>query len=851
MPTTEKQVGRLRFADWEVLPVEGKLFVRGVETPIKARAFGLLMKLVENPGQVISRETLFTSVWQGRVVEDGNLSVQISALRKLLGADTIRTIPGLGYCFSATAIEAMPPVAPAVMPPPAAPTRPHSGHGNLPLRLPELIGREKDLADLAALVQCHRVISIAGAGGIGKTQLALATAQRLRAGYPGGVWVVELAPLTDPGLIPAAVAQALGLRLPGMRSAQDEAIDALPDSALLVLDNCEHLVAAVCGFVKALLERGTAVTVLVTSQELLKLPDEQVYRLAPLSVPAEGSDLPVMAYGSVQLLAARVGALDHRFIIDDANAADAALVCRRLDGLPLAIELAAARIPLLGLAGVRERLDESLCLLTGGSRAGLPRHRTMRKTLEWSHGLLESHQSVSFRRLGVFTGSFGMEQAERVLEDLETSDATALDLLGVLVDKSLVLLDAQHDTVPRPWPRYRMLESAREYALELLDVAGETPQVRRRHTMALNERFIESQRRQWIDPSQLRLQEYLPDLDNVRTALNWAQHGDPALHGSLFGAAAWLFSASGHVAEARLHGRIALSRAKSTLSVTSRARMHQELAALLHDDSGPRKLRAARCAVALRRRQDDSAALYSALGRLAISAALCDDCPSAEAAVAEMGTLYRPDWPRMARWDLLNARDFVANLAGRLEEGMALAREQMDLAKSAGDTFKMMFAMVAREQCTATTGDYASAVEQGRELVELARRERYVEKLHVYLANLATSLMMDGQLDEALVIAREAAVLDTRNGSLWQSLDMLAMLAFRRGRVEEAARILGRAEAANAWRGTSFREPVESNVREALLSALGDQLAAARVAQLLDEGAALSDTDAAELALRP
>lgn len=844
MDASARQGKPLRFANWEVRPQEGKLLVLGEPVKVGPRAFTLLLKLIEQSGRVVTRDELL-ACWPRKAVEDGNLSVQVSSLRKLIGDDAIMTIPGIGYRFCAVP-EELP--APPVLPEPVAPAPAASAAtGNLPPNIPVLIGRDGDVDELAALVRNRRVVSVVGAGGIGKTRLAGAVAQRLRHHFRDGAWLVELAPVSNPELLPVAVAQALGTRLPGKRPARDEVVEAMPGGALIVLDNCEHLVEAVSLFVQALLAH-TGAHVLVTSQELLKFPEEHVYRLAPLSVPMEGDGMPIVDHGAVKLLAARIAAQKSDFKLDDSNAEDAAEVCRRLDGLPLAIELAAAAVPLVGLAGVRKRLSERLRLLTGGARTGLPRHRTLREALAWSHSLLGEGERAAFRRLGVFVGSFGMEQAEGVLSDMEGGEGCgegALQLLGLLVDKSLVVVDG---TDP---PRYRLLESARAYALEMLQAAGETSRTSLRHAQVMIELFESPMARPWSLPSQQRLQFLLPDLGNVRAAIAWADHGDPTLHAALAGAAAWLFGASGQGVEGRRLCRGALLRTQPRMPASARARLHHELSVLLHDDPGMHKLRAARRAVALYRRLDDRAALYSALGRLAISAALCEQEEAAERAVQEMAGLWQPRWPRLARWDLLNARDFVANLAGRVDEGMALAEEQMKLAVAEGDTFKTLFAMLAREQCTATRGDYASAVAQGRELVAMARRERYAEKLHVYIDNLATALVMDGQVDQALEVAREAVVLDIRNESLWLALDMLAMLAFKRGRIAEAALIFGRADAANAsWRSKDFREPVEGNVRDDLWAALKAALSADELERYLVQGAALSDEEAAELAVR-
>jgi predicted ATPase/DNA-binding winged helix-turn-helix (wHTH) protein len=832
----------LRFDGWELRPIERRLTVRGAPAQIGSRAFDVLLALIDRTGVVVRRDDLLDAAWPGLVVEENNLSVQIAALRKVLGPRVIATIPGIGYRFSATPEEV--PLASTAPNPIAAAPQSHLIDGNLPAVLSELIGREDDISELAALVRQHRVVSTVGAGGIGKTRLALAVAQRMRDEYQGGVWLVELAPLGDASLLPSAVAQALGIRLPGQKPTQDELFEALGGSTiLLVLDNCEHIVDAASAFVRALVEATRATSVLATSQELLKIPEENVYRVAPLSVPLNGDLSAVTDHGALKLLETRVRALDRRFKIDVHNAADAVEVCRRLDGLPLAIELAAARVPLLGLSGVRERLDERFRMLVGGARAGLLRHRTLRETLAWSHALLSKGECAIFRRAGVFAGGFSIHLAQRVLGDADTDDWSVLELLGGLVDKSLVVVDA---TDP---PRYRLLESARVYATEMLHDSGETQETRLKHAQAMKEHFESAGQLQWHLPSQVRLERFLPELDNARAALDWAGHADVQLYASLSGALAWLFGYSGQGVEGQIHCRRALELIDTDTCPLLRAKLLYELSGLLHDSAGNEKLVTAQSAVDLLRVAGDRAMHFSALGRLAISAALCDDRIVGDMAVKEMSAMWDPDWPALAHWELLNARDFVANLFGRLEEGEALAHEQRELAAEIGDSFKTLFAMMALEQCAATRHNYVEAVARGRELVHIARRERYVEKLHVYVANLATALIMANQVEEALPLAREAAAMDMRHGSLWQSLDMLAMLALKRGRPVDAAIVLGRADAANAWRGGDFREPVEREVRNQLQLALRQDLPKAELDQLLDRGAALTDDAAAQIAL--
>jgi len=838
MPTQQQLSARVRFGPHEVLPVERQLRVDGVAAAIGSRAFDVLVTLIERAGRTVTRGELLEAAWPGLVVEENNLSVQIAALRRVLGPQVITTIPGLGYRFSA-ALDGAAQDAPAAAAPAASPRR---APGNVAPFPPDLIGRDAELADLEALLQRHRLVTVSGAGGIGKTRVALAVAARLAPGCGAGAWVVELAPIVDAAQVPAAVAQALGLRLPGVQPPLDELAEALADEPMLVvLDNCEHLVDETSRLAQALLARTRRLRLLATSQELLKLSDEHAYRLPPLSVPASVDDT-MATHGAIRLLVERVRALDPAFALTSSNAADALEVCRRLDGLPLAIELAAARVPLLGLAGVRARLDDRLQMLTSGARGGLHRHRTLRAMLAWSHSLLGPAEAAAFRRAGVFAGSFAIEQAQSVLAGPDDDPWEALDMLGSLVDKSLVVVERSEP------PRYRLLESARAYALEMLRDAGELEAVRRRHAQAYARSFGASLALEWRLASQLRRERFLPDLDNGRSALDWAAHADAGLYIALAGAIAWLFAAAGHPREGLSHCRRALAQAGAATPPRERARLLQEISVHDHGSSGLRKLAAAKQAVRLLRPLGDRAALYSALGRLAISAALSNSGRRGDAATAEMASLLDPAWPALARWDLLNARDYLANHHRRADEAEALAADELTLARVHGDVGKTLFAMLAMEQCVAARGRYGEAVERGRELIALAQRENQVEHLHIYIFNLATALAMDGQLDEALVHARRSAELDARHDSLWKGLDLMALIALRRGRLDDAARIVGRSDAVNAHRDGD-REPVEANVYAMVVDTLAARLPAQRREQLRAQGAMLTDAQASALAL--
>lgn len=518
-----------------------RLLIEGAPTAIGARAFELLLALIERRGRVVTKHELLDLVWPGLVVEENNLQVQISTLRKLLGPQVIATVPGYGYQFTA-ALET--PKGQASPAPTRAASAEQSGGGNLPARRPQLIGRDEDLDQLVEAVRRHALVSVTGAGGIGKTQLALAAAQALTDDFADGVWWVELAATRAPGAVANAIAQALHVSA----AADESALTLLAmvlrrKRALIVLDNCEHLLDAVSEAASRLLTHCASVSLLLTSQEPLKLPEEHVLRLAPLALPAIGAAATSQA-AALRLFIARAIAAEPRLRFDAAALGAAGEICRALDGMPLAIELAAARVPLLGVAGVQQWLNDRFRILTGGARTTLRRHQTLRAALEWSHGLLDENERIVFRRLGVFTGSFSLDYALDVVADARMDRWMAIELLGHLVDKSLLVAELGRV------PRYRLLQTTRAFALEQLAATGEADALQRRHAQALHARLAPRAARYWQQTPE-ELDDSAAELDNLRAALDWAMPGgrDRHLACSLLAVSNWLWHHSGQLRE--------------------------------------------------------------------------------------------------------------------------------------------------------------------------------------------------------------------------------------------------------------------------------------------------------------
>lgn len=367
----------LEFGRFRIVPHRRQFFVDGRAVELGGRAFDTLLILIEGRGTVLSKDELMRQIWPDRVVEENNLEVQISVLRKVFGTDrgVIRTVAGRGYQF--TGDVRMPAHVEAT---PAAP----SLVSNLPAPLSELIGRDVEIREATTLVTRHRFVTLTGPGGIGKTRLGLEVARRLLPTFPDGVFLAELAPLATSDLVPVTVAAVLGLPVTGASVSPDRIGAAIgPRRLLLLLDNCEHLVDAAARFAEAVLRTGTGAAVLSTSREPLRAAGEHVYRVPPLVMPAEDADREeVLRHDAVRLFVARARAADSGFVPDHRVATAIAAICRRLDGMPLAIELAAARVPALGTLGIAARLDDRFALLTSGHRTALPRQQTLRATLD-------------------------------------------------------------------------------------------------------------------------------------------------------------------------------------------------------------------------------------------------------------------------------------------------------------------------------------------------------------------------------------------------------------------------------------------------------------------------------------
>ena len=405
---------------------------------------------------------------------------------------------------------------------------------NLPMQVTSFKGRERDLESLKEELSSHRLVTLIGPGGVGKTRLATQVGAELLDHFSDGVWMADLAPVTEPDLVPMVLAKALGIGGAQLRIVDESVTDALRHKQmLLVFDNCEHLLEAAAGLADAIHRHCANVCIVATSRQPLGVGGEKVVRLSSLEVPDKTIGLSsgdALGFGAIALFVDRAGLVNQTFRLSDDNVPIVCDICRRLDGIPLAIELAAARVKVMSIPNLAARLNERFALLTGGSRTALPRQRTLAALFDWSYDLLEPAERTLFARLGAFAGSFTLEAAAAVCDDCVNRDLDVLDLIASLADKSLVNAETGGGL-----ERYRMLECTRQYALEKLDASGERERIMRIHAEHYRAVALEAEREFGSSPLGEWLGRVELDQENFRAALDWAlsSGADPVLAGEI------------------------------------------------------------------------------------------------------------------------------------------------------------------------------------------------------------------------------------------------------------------------------------------------------------------------------
>ncbi|WP_175544893.1 winged helix-turn-helix domain-containing protein [Variovorax sp. OV329] len=562
------------FGNCQVSIPRRELLRHGLPVSLGGRAFDILLTLVDGRGAVVTKDELILKAWPGRIVEENTLEAQISALRRALGDDrtVIRTVAGRGYQFVAELADA-PASTQAGAPAQEAPLA--LAVPQLPAAMTPLVGRDATLAEIVELAASNRLITLVGAGGVGKTRLAIEAARSLAADFPDGVSIAELGPVASAEFLPATVAEALGFPPGAGTPSLDRIASAISQRRiLLVLDNCEHLIDAAARITEKLLRAGAFASVIATSREALKVDGEYVYRVASLDVPGEElSDIDQMlAFGAMQLFDARaVSTSGDGAPGRDVAAALKARICRRLDGIPLAIELAAARVRVFGLEGVAERIDDRFSLLTGGARTALPRQKTLRAALDWSYELLSVQEREVLARLGVFSGAFSMASACAVASCAEIASSTVVDCISQLVEKSLINVDGAARA------KYRLLETTQVYAREKMQSRGVLREYSLRHAQHQRD-IVERAEVEWESlPTPEWVARYAVHLEGLRAAIAWSfspqEEGDAPLGVALVTGAIPLWTQLGLLEECLARVNQALAHLDDEELPDSRARM--------------------------------------------------------------------------------------------------------------------------------------------------------------------------------------------------------------------------------------------------------------------------------------
>jgi diguanylate cyclase (GGDEF)-like protein len=722
---------------------------------------------------------------------------------------------------------------------------------NLPVASAQLIGRNEDLARIEDLLGQYRVVTLLGAGGVGKTRLSLDAARRQLNRYPDGVWLVELAPLGDEAHVVSAFSSLFGVEEHADRSSLASLVAALRERhTLLVVDNCEHLVANAARTIAAIIRDCPRVRVLATSREPLTIPGEATYRVPPHTIPLPNAGLraaDAVTYSAVALFAERASAADDSFILTDGNAPLITEICRRLDGIALAIELAAARVRVLDVAQIAALLDSRFRLLSANDRSALPHQQTLRATIDWSYDLLGVSERLLFGRLAIFIGGFTLQAILDVAADDELEADAVFGALSALVDKSLVVFEA---------PRYRLLESTREYAIEKLDASNERDALAVRHASYYRAQvdrasLAEGQGsyRAWIAP-------LIDDLDNLRAALEWTLGSG---HEPLIGVEIC----------AALVETSSLGRWSEWAKWNTAAR--DALAPGQHPFLRGRVLT----------RRAELAARYGAFGGTTAELA------AAEEAYTLLHDAPEPKW----RLEALNAYATALLHSELLERASAIAREGLELARDTHDfVYQASFLRRLASFLIDTEPHEAEIMyEESISLCRVLENDFGLALSHHGMSHLYFRL---GRVDEAIAAARIAAdvrrdisdrrglvnvltditqfslVLGRTDGvgdALREALEIVrrtentlglalviqasAAFAFAGNAPETAARLTGFADAAFASLGFG-RETVAKSLRETLLANLRGALAAERLGDLLAAGGRLDSIAAAELAAR-
>ncbi len=810
-------MNRIRVGEFEVVPSERSLLSGGEPLELGARAFDLLLVLIEHAGRLVSKTALIERVWPRVVVDENNLPAQIASLRRVLGAGAIRTVPGFGYRLELPVAAVTLPDAPEASavrsePQPVAPRR------NWPTPLTALVGREQELQDLETALTRSRLVTLVGSAGVGKTRLAQEILIREARRSDGAVAWAALGGVQDAQHVPSTLALCIGVSLA-------EAVDGIVALAralehvplLLILDCVEHLRDLISTQLPVLLSQTHALRALLTSQVPLGVTGEVVYRLGVLRVPERNAPFEDAARcAAVELFAQRAAAVDRRFALTHSNAVLVTEVCRHLDGIPLALELAAARIPAFGLTALLEHLDDRLRLLKLASLAE-PRHGTLQAAFEWSYGLLNACEQRALRCLSTFADTFSLAAAARCAAVAGTDEAEAIDVIGCLVDRSLVSVVAVEP------PRYALLETVRHFSRQKLEALGELDAAQARMAASVLEVLDRAYQEYWSLDEALWLYRYGAELENLRAALDWALSRDAILAISLFGSAWPLWVEADLGAEGRMRYEQLLASLSDAVPRKRVARFWEAIAVCDSTRQCDRARYAAELAARMHAESGDSRARYFALMLLALNWRTDSDMARDSCAAARR--LEESTWPaRLVAHGAL-AEGALLTGAGRYPEARAAYERATRIALATSER-QALAATVGVVELDIACGRTEAALQLARPLASslrhIGRKDTQFELLVLAFA----ALLIDGELEEARGRGAELHELARRfdMGKLYLALDAMAFLACQEGRFADAVRIAACAEEARVAHGQIRRRPAEEHMRIAVKTILDQRL---------------------------
>jgi predicted ATPase/DNA-binding winged helix-turn-helix (wHTH) protein len=831
----------IRVGTFELYPSERILSAAGKAVEIGARAFDLLLVLVEQPGRLVTKATLLERVWPKLVVDENNLPAQVASLRRTLGAGAITTVPGFGYRLDLpVGIAAQAPASAAPQAPRLAVAR-----STWPSRLGALIGRDGDLRNIEAALQSHSLVSIVGGAGVGKSRLAQEILTRAAAGARDGVSWVSLQPVEDISHVPAAIALGLGLALPESIdgfAALHQALDRTP--LLLIVDGAEHLNERLAPPLAALIAQTRGLRVLLTSQAPLGIPGEIVYRLDPLAVPESGTTCRDAAgFASIELFVQRASAADCSFRLTDANAPLVGEICRRLDGNALALELAAARVPALGISALQARLDDRFRLLKQRVHPDNPHHGALHAAFDWSYGLLSATEQQVFNRLGIFAGSFSLDAAARCVAYDDMDLAEAIDVIGRLVDRSLIT------ALPGDPPRYVLPETARFYARGNLARDGQLADAHRRMAMTVLQSLDAAYEEYWSVDEALWLHCYEPDVVNVRAASNWAMQHDRPLAVALYGSAWPLFVETDLSGEERARYDHALTLLSDSLPHKRVARFWEAVAAYFSARQCDRARFAAELAAKMQAVAGDERARYLALILLAFN--WRGDNSAACEAYDQARLIEDSTWPpRLLTLGALTEGALLMSDNDRFAEAREAYRRAVRLALTTSER-RALAATVSLVELDVACGDAAAALQLGLPLALSLRHSGRRESYFDLLLMIFSAWLLQADLREARPVGAELYALARRidPGKLYLVLDAMAYLACLDHMECAAVRILACADLAHLAHGQARRRPTEERMRDAAVKILDTHLGENWRAQSADAHAAISEAQACAIAL--